>query len=589
MKKIIVQIIALCFVSNIYAQKFRHEMKVLPEENKHYIINNEIESDLISPNRKGWYYSQAGIASTPTGYVACYRRSDFHQANTTDIMIAYSKDGKNWSGHHSISHVDVWNDNGAWVAPQFSQLNDGRLVIIGDFGTRNTGQGWPMLSDWQKPGRGMSNHLFWSDDHGKTWTGPHKIDDIGGEPGYMVNLENGTLIYTRTFSDKTDKLWNPAQPWGNIYYKNESVSSLDGGKTWEQPVIIADSPFHGDCEVGLVEYDSNKLLAITRIGHGGGQFIQPSRFVYSNNGGETWEKPVLSPIYGHRPIVHKLHSGNLLVVYRNSWGTPGTFAFIFNPNEKLDYQPATFLYEESRCKLNNDILSIETGDEITKLVTYGFYPALSPESKVVIEAELKIENADIHGCNISAGCWVRFLPNRICLADQPEVGFDMDATNWHTYKIERGNGSMRIYVDGKLKLKTSINGLENKFVQIGNRMVKGFDFAGVKNRKTADMKTKSVSHWRSLHVSVNNKEDYDIDWKWDTSKGYPDQFRKDRIVALDIIADAYSHCGYSGFTQHSDGTIVIADYTVGGNGEQPSPLPFIRSYIVNEETLTPKR
>src|SRR5690606_39070779 len=107
----------------------------------------------------------AGVAATAEGLVAVYRRSDSHTAVTTDIMVAYSADGgRTWDGHHSISHLDVWADQAVWVAPQLSSLRDGRLVIIVDKGRRRSGNDWPMLASWQKPNRGMSNHLFWSHD-----------------------------------------------------------------------------------------------------------------------------------------------------------------------------------------------------------------------------------------------------------------------------------------------------------------------------------------------------------------------------------------------------------------------------------------
>lgn len=588
MKQILIFWIILLYFGRLYSQDFRNEMKVLPDSYKYYVVRDK-EPDPSSPNKKGWYYSQAGVVATPTGYVASFRKSDFHTANTTDIMVAYSPDGKIWSGHHSIAHADVWNEHGVWVAPQLSKLKDGRLVIICDYGKRTAGQDWPMLSDWQKSNRGMFNYLFWSQDDGKTWTGSVKADDVGGEPGYIVELDNGTLVYTRTISDVTDKLWNPALPWGNIYYKNELIRSLDSGKTWGDPTIIVDSPFHGDCEVGVVEYALDKLLAITRIGHGGGQFNQPSRFVYSDDGGKTWSQPILSPIYGDRPIVHKLHSGKLLVVYRNrGGGTPGTYAFLFNPDEKFTYQPATFIFEESRCELKENYLTMRSGEKITEYVTFKFYPAQSPDSKVLIETELRVEEADLNGCNISAGCWVRFLPDKVCLADRPEIGFNIDATKWHTYKIIREGKEILVYVDGNLKIKASVDGIENKLVELGTRGVKGFNFNMIGKEDASIAHTKAVTHWRSLHIHVDNKNDYDIDWQWDPSKGYPDQFRRDRIVALDIIAAPYGHCGYSGFTQNTDGTIVITDYTVGGNGKIPSPMPFIRSYVVNEEILTVK-
>ncbi len=563
---------------------FSQGMYRLPDEYKYDLVRDTVP-DPLSFSKDGWYYSVAGVAATKTGLVATYRRSDFHTAVSTDIMVTYSTDGKNWSGHHSIAHGDVWNQKGVWIAPQLTALGDGRLVIICDWGNRTSQQDWPMLSQWQQDNRGMSNHLFWSHDDGKTWTGPHKIDDLGGEPGYITELENGNLIYTRTRSKKTDKLWDAPMPWGDIYYLNESVRSTDGGKTWEPPVIIADDPYFGDCEVGTVNLEGDKLLAITRVGMGGGAFKQPSRFVYSYDGGQSWENPQLSPIYAQRPIVRKLQSGKLLAVYRNRWGTPGTYAFLFDPEEKFSYQPATFVYREETCTLEDGSMVIRTGDGLRNSFVLGFYPAQSPETTVQINAEIKVDRAESNGCVIGAGCWVSIEPDRVYLTLDPDKGFDIDASKWHKYEVIRRDSKLEILVDGKSRLRSSIKGLENRHVQIGNRHVSNFNFDDVEVGANDDWKMDSESHWRSLSVKVDNKEDYDIHWTWDVSKGYPDQFRRDRIVALELIADHFAHTGYPAITQMDDGTIVIADYTVGGNGGEPAEMPFLRSYVVTEEIL----
>ena len=118
-----------------------------------------------------------------------------------------------------------------WIAPQMSVLRDGRLVIVCDFGHRTSRNNHPMLSEWQKPDRGMANYLFWSEDNGKTWSSGIKIDDVGGEPGYPIEMSDGTLAFTRTSSKRTDQLSNPPAPWNDIYYRNEIVFSEDRGKT----------------------------------------------------------------------------------------------------------------------------------------------------------------------------------------------------------------------------------------------------------------------------------------------------------------------------------------------------------------------
>ena len=156
----------------------------------------------------------------------------------------------------------------------------------------------------------------------------------------------------------------PAQgwtvPWGDIYYRNRAVFSDDKGKTWNRNTLITDAPFQGDCEVGVVELEPNHLLAATRIGFGGGKFGQPSRFVHSYDGGRTWEKPTLAPFYGQRTIIRKLQSGNLLVTYRNRWGTPASYAFAWNPEETLSFEPNAFIWDESRCRMEDRAMVLST-------------------------------------------------------------------------------------------------------------------------------------------------------------------------------------------------------------------------------------
>jgi hypothetical protein len=460
-----------------------------------------------------------------------------------------------------------------------SVLADGRIVIISDRGQRSPGQDWPMLATWQQPHRGMWNYLFWSSDHGRTWTQGEQVDAVGGEPSYILEMSDGTLAYTRTESAESNQLRNPPQPWGQIYYRSRIVFSDDGGGTWSRSAWLADSPFHGDCEVGLAELSPGKLIAATRIGIGGGQFGHPSRLLFSDDYGRTWGRDQPAPFYGQRIHIRRLLSGKLLATFRNRWGTPGTRALVFDPAEKLGFEPTSHILDETRCELTPEHLTVRSGEGKRGAVEFSLYPAQDDRSRVVIEATLKVDDADVNGCAISAGCWVRFSPGRISLADRPEVGFDYNTGDWHTYRIVRENGRITIFADGKQMLTAPIDDLWVREVRFGNRAVPKAGDTYSANR--------GVTHWRNVAVTVKNAEDYSIDWRWDPSRGFPDQFRRDRIVVLDYAYPA--DCGYSSWTQLPDGKIVIVDYTNAdlsdfswsGTGK----APFIRAYHVTEADL----
>ena len=215
-----------------------------------FTVASNIDKDSGSPNPKGWYYSVANVVSTGSGLVAVYRRSDSHTCITSDIMVAYSSDkGRTWAGHHSISHKDVYRDHAVWVAPQLSKLRDGRLVIIADLGHRSPSKGWPMLAHWQKPDRGMSNHLFWSRDKGKTWTGPTRSTTLAVSLVMWSNLLTARSSIPARNPGQRTRFGTPRFLGEKIYYTNAAVFSDDGGKTWSRTAVLSDSPYHGDCEV----------------------------------------------------------------------------------------------------------------------------------------------------------------------------------------------------------------------------------------------------------------------------------------------------------------------------------------------------
>lgn len=569
----------------VFAKEYNRDSLAVQASAK-FTVTPQSYPGLTNPNpRGGWYYKCANVVLAKDGaLVACWQLSDNHTSIMSHIFVARSLDGgKTWQDYQSIAQANVWEDMSVWVVPQMSALRDGRLVIISDLGMRGPGQDFPMLSAWQKPNRGMSNHVFWSSDHGKTWTKGEKIDEVGGEPGYIVELADGNLAYTRTSSAVTDQLRNPPAPWNNVYYRNEIVFSRDGGKTWPEKHWLADSPFHGDCEVGLAETSPGHLLAVSRIGLGNGRFGHPSRVAFSDDSGRTWPRFEVAPFYAQRPHVQRLQSGKYLVTYRNVWGTPGSRAIVFDPSKDMGFQPNSWILDETRCELSSEQLTLRTLEGKKGAVEFNLYPAQSDDSRIEIVATLKVESAEANSCSISAGCWINFQPGRVSLAGRPEVGFEVDARTWHTYRIVREKGVLTIAVDGIEKLRSTVGDLWVREVRFGNRSVP----KGSENYT----QNAGVSHWKSVAAKVtNDTRDVSIDWSWSPVQGYPDQFRRDRTVVLDYAHPA--DCGYSSWTQLPDGRIVILDYTNGGSlesyswgGKSEGAAPFIRAYLVTEADL----
>ncbi|MSU49643.1 MAG: exo-alpha-sialidase [Opitutus sp.] len=562
-----------------------HRDSLAVSESAKFTVTLKDYAGLRNPNPRGWYYKCANIVLARDGaLVASWQLSDQHTSLTSWIMTARSSDGgKTWGEYQTIARANVWEDLAVWVVPQMSVLRDGRIVIVCDRGQRAPNQNFPMLSDWQKSDRGMSNWMFWSSDDGRTWTKGEKVDATGGEPGYVVETADGTLAYTRTSSKKTDQLKNPPAPWNDIYYRNEIVFSDDGGKSWNRTAWLADSPFHGDCEVGLAELAPGKLIAASRIGLGNGRFGQPSRLLFSDDNGRTWPRAQPAPFYGQRVHLGKLQSGKLLATYRNVWGTPGSRAVVFDPKEPLGFQPTSCVLDESRCVLTDDALTLRTEEGKRAAVEFNLYPAQDDSARVEIEATLKVDAADANGVTISAGCWVHFAPDRVSLGDRPKSGFGFDTRGWHTYRIARENAEIAIFADGVEKLREKIADIWVRPVRFGNRSVP-------KGAETYTL-NRGVSHWRAISVAVkNDSRDTSIGWRWTPANGYPDQFRRDRTVVLDYAYPA--DCGYSSWTQLPDGKIVIVDYTNGGSlesfswdGGTAGAAPFIRAYHVAERDL----
>ena len=209
---------------------------------------------------------------------------------------------------------------------------------------------------------------------------------------------------------------------------------------------------------------------------------------------------------------------------------------------------------------------------------FSLYPALTGQAEVDLELELR-RAPGAGNVVLSAGFGVSIDDGRLEFARHAIERFEtgdlgnvqrrpgaayLDTAQWHTYRLERRPGGCRVLVDGRQVLASDDRLLRQRMVRFG---------------AAGELETR----WRAGRGRVYNPGDYSIDWNWHAGDGFPDQFQRDRTVVLDYTSDS----GYSDWTQLSDGTIVIADYTsdhfesINAGG----PQPILKAYRMREEYL----
>ena len=251
-----------------------------------------------------------------------------------------------------------------------------------------------------------------------------------------------------------------------------------------------------------------------------------------------------------------------------------------------DLRSYRFTWDADRCVLEDGVMVTRTAPGREQEVEFTLYPALTSAAEVDLEVELRRQPGDGQVV-LSAGFGVAIANDSVRLAQYADTDdFDagpledvhpwtgatgatttqasLDTSEWHTYRLERRPSGCRLLVDGKQLLASDDPSLKQRYVRFG---------AG----------GELEAHWRAGSARVHNPQDYSIDWSWESAKGFPDQFQRDRVVVLDYTSDS----GYSDWTQLQYGTIVVADYSSDNfrNINSGGPQPVLKAYRLQEEDL----
>jgi len=248
------------------------------------------------------YEAWPDVILTDGGKLICVFSECEHHKNREGarIMITESLDrGRMWSEKRPLTEKGHAGEY--FNCARISKLGDGSLAIICDkvYGNENK-----RAEIW----------LWRGDAEGREWGEPQIFPFCGIVPDKFLQLGSGRLIIAAHFkSPDTGKLEQ------YLWYSD------DAGKTWSDRVTIAADGKYNLCEVSILEYEDNKLVAYLRENSVKGY---PILKVLSADGGETW-----SEIYGtsmdsgHRPAAGFLADGSIMVTYRYiPSGTQNMFA-----------------------------------------------------------------------------------------------------------------------------------------------------------------------------------------------------------------------------------------------------------------------
>ena len=200
----------------------------------------------------------------------------FCRNNDRVFMTRSADDGLTWAKPEEIT-ADVKEKDWGWYATgpghgiQLTRgRQKGRLVFPCDHGVKGREGGWK--------GKGRS-HVFYSDDHGKTFQ-LGKPTDWGMNECEAVELADGRLLLSMR----------------NYHGKNQRAfaTSRDGGQTWSEPKHHA-QVYCPTCQSSIHRYAWKPDVILYSGPGGGGRNDLAIRASYDE--GKTW------------PVARRLHSG----------------------------------------------------------------------------------------------------------------------------------------------------------------------------------------------------------------------------------------------------------------------------------------
>lgn len=445
-----------------------------------------------------------------------------------------------------------------------------------------------------------------SDDNGATWGERQRLKDGNSHCPRLNATENGDLLISDSLAyfhlsqndglswksqraygfrhDMIDKLTRAADgsllTTGHAHRGSEPLSiirqappeqmiyrSEDDGVTWSAYSIVNQELNLSLCEGSLTRLPDGRFLALLREN----SFVyEPMYLCVSSDNGQTWSSPAPTPLIGHRPTIGVTPQHDLLVTYRNVGPDAGTCAWMGTLDDLThDFCPHGRHAHADNPHLTPDGLRIRNPETTTEVVRYALRPMTDPRfARVVLEAEVRVDEADTNGCGLRLGMWWRIYPDRIEPEEDETEAIPLELNRFNTIRLEYTSGELALFVNGAQVHHTTVD--------VDDAMTRPILFGAPYpfEENSVDCTWKRVS----LH-SAESRFQRDYHWDWRFTDGLPDQWVQDTILELKNDRNAaIPDFGYSGWTALPDGSFYCTYHH--GDGDQKGYEPLHTSCVM---------